>query len=391
MSTLQFNFNSRQKKVMSVIEKNNLDYILITNLQNLYWVSGTAQYGVLLIHKENGPTLFVRRNFFRARTESVIKDIYELKKSSQILEHIKKENASLDRLRIGMELDSLPSSFLLNYQKLFHSAEITNVELELRKLRMVKDRTEIELHRQAGKVAQKTQEVIPKILRPGMKEYEIAAEVMYESMKNRSVHFCNVNATFGRNWFIVASGKNLWTPSSFPILSGSGFSNAVPYGYSDREVKKGEIVTCDYAVNVEGYHADHARTYYVEKIPDKLEERYVILKQAYDVIIDDYLHAGTPVSTIFNKMKELLEKHSIGKFFQGNGYYYHGLGHGVGLELDEPPFILPKGDIKLEENMIIALEPKLLIPDWGAIDLEDNFIVKKGKPEQITNTEYLFE
>ena len=90
-------------------------------------------------------------------------------------------------------------------------------------------------------------------------------------------------------------------------------------------------------------------------------------------------------------MKARLEQEKLGKYFQGDGYYYQGLGHGIGLELDEPPFIVPKGTIKLEENMVISMEPKLIVPGWGAIDLEDNFIIKKGnKPERITKTTYLF-
>ena len=89
-------------------------------------------------------------------------------------------------------------------------------------------------------------------------------------------------------------------------------------------------------------------------------------------------------------MKERLDKEGLGKYFQGDGYYYQGLGHGVGLELDEPPFILPNNETILKENMVISLEPKIIIPEWGAIDLEDNFIIKKGKPEQITKTAYLF-
>jgi Xaa-Pro aminopeptidase len=189
----------------------------------------------------------------------------------------------------------------------------------------------------------------------------------------------------------LASGKNLSTPSYFPILSGGGLSEAIPYGYSDRTIRKGDIVMCDYAVNYKGYHADHARTFYVDKLPKKFKERYLILKNAYEEIKSKYLRAGIKTDTIFKKMKALLEKENLGKFFQGNGYYYQGLGHGIGLELDEPPGIVLNKGMELRENMVIALEPKIIIPEWGAIDLEDDFIIKDGKPEQITNTTYLFE
>lgn len=389
MPEVLFDYESRMKKVRSLIEENKLDYVLITNLQNLYWLSGTAQYGMLLVHKTNEPVLYIRRNIFRAQKESVLENVIELKKTSQILENIKNQGISMDNLKIGMELDSLPASYMLNYQNLLKGAQISNIEMKLRELRMVKDKKELDIHRLAGKMAQKNQEAIPNMLKPGIKEHEIAAEVMYTSMKNGSMHFSIVNGML-KNWFIVASGKNLWIPSSFPILAGDGHSNAVPMCYSDRAIRKGDIVMCDYAQITQGYHADHARTYYVETPPDKLKERYLILKNAYLETVEEYLRDGNPINIIYNRMKEILDKVGLGKFFQGDGYYYQGLGHGVGLELDEPPFLVPNNETILKENMVISLEPKIIIPEWGAIDLEDNFIVKKGKPEQITNTPYLF-
>ncbi|MGV9142124.1 MAG: M24 family metallopeptidase, partial [Promethearchaeota archaeon] len=195
---------------------------------------------------------------------------------------------------------------------------------------------------------------------------------------------------FGRNWFIVASGKNLWIPSSFPVLSGDGFSDAIPYGYTDRKLKKGDIVMCDYAVNYEGYHADYARTYYVETPPEKFKERYLILKDAYMNVIEANLKEGTTVNKLFDKIKELLKKEGLGEYFEGDGYYYQGLGHGIGLELDEPPAVISKNKTKLKQNMVIALEPKIIIPRWGAIDLEDDFIIKKNGFERITHTDYLY-
>ncbi|TXT58735.1 MAG: hypothetical protein BAJALOKI2v1_310023 [Promethearchaeota archaeon] len=390
MSSAQFNYQRRLKKVYNLLEIKNIDYALITNLQNLYWLTGTAQYGMLLIGKNENTQLFVRRNFFKAQKEAHIEDIIELKSTSQVSDYLHNMHANLEKLTIGMELDSLPASFYLYYKNLLKGADLKNIELSLRKLRMVKDEKELQLMRRAAKTAQKAQETIPPLLKPGTSENEIAAEVMRTAIKNESTHFSNVNSTFGRNWFIIASGKNLWVPSSFPVLSGDGFSNAIPYGYTNRNLKKQDILMCDYAVNYKGYHADHARTYFVGEPPKYFKERYLILKTVYQKVIDEYLREGTTVNLLYDKMKDLLEKEDLGKYFEGDGYYYQGLGHGIGLELDEPPAILSKNTTELKENMVVALEPKIIIPEWGAIDLEDDFIIKKNGYEKITHTEYLF-
>ncbi|MBD3255425.1 MAG: M24 family metallopeptidase [Candidatus Lokiarchaeota archaeon] len=390
MTTMGFDYESRIKKVKQFIDRKNLDYVIVTNLQNLYWLTGTAQYGSLLLKAEDDPKLFVRRNFFRAKKESIVNDIVELKKTSQITDHIINCSPNIEHPKIGMELDSLPTSYYQYYKKLLNQAEILNVEMKLRKLRMIKDQKEIEIHKKAGEVAQKTQEKLAGILKPGLREHEIAAEVMKEAIKNKSVHFSNVNNAFGRNWFILTSGDGLWTPSSFPILSGNGFSPAIPYGYSDRKFQDGDMVVCDFAIIYEGYHADHARTFHAGTVPEKFKENYLILKDTFLGVIEDYLRAGNPVNIIYKKMKTLLEKENLDKYFQGDGYYYQGLGHGIGLELDEPPYFLPNNDTILKENMVVSLEPKIIIPHWGAINLEDNFVIKRGKPQQLTNTEYLF-
>lgn len=392
MVEIEFKYKTRLEKAYSLLERQDLDYGIITNIQNLYWLSGTAQYGSLLLSKDKWATLFIRRNYFKGKEESVLENVIEMKKTSDLKNHILNQEQRLDGLKIGMELDSLPASYYLYYKDFLNGANIKNMELPLRKLRMVKDQKELEIFRKAGKIAQKTQERIQEVLKPGIKEYEVAAEVVYKAMKNKSVHFSKINNEFGENFLILASGKNLYTPSYFPVLSGAGLSKAVPYGYSDRVIKKEDIVMCDYAVNYKGYHADHARTFYVgDSLPKKFKERYLILKNAYEEIKSEYLRAGVLTNTIFKKMEALLEKEGLAKYFQGNGYYYQGLGHGIGLELDEPPGIVAKKGIELEENMVIALEPKIIIPNWGAIDLEDDFIIKKGKPEQITNTPYLFD
>jgi Xaa-Pro dipeptidase len=390
MSSSHFDYKERLRKVSNLLEKNDIDYALISNLQNLYWLTGTAQYGLLLISKKEDLQLFIRRNYFKAKEESYLNDIIELKSTSQVSDYLQENHSNLEKVTIGMELDSLSASFYLYYKKLLKNADLKNIELDLRKLRMVKDQRELELLREAAKTAQKAQETIPDLLRSGMRENDIAAEVMRTAIKNKSTHFSNVNSTFGRNWFIVASGKNLWIPSSFPILSGDGFSDAIPYGYTERKLKKGDIVMCDYAVNYKGYHADHARTYYVESPPEKFKERYLILKDAYMNVIEANLKEGTTVNILFDKIKELLKKEGLGEYFEGDGYYYQGLGHGIGLELDEPPAVISKNKTKLKQNMVIALEPKIIIPGWGAIDLEDDFIIKKNGFEKITHTGYLY-
>ena len=238
---------------------------------------------------------------------------------------------------------------------------------------MVKDDYEIARHEAAGKIAQETQLAAREACIPGNTECDVAAAMVGVARKNGAEHFCMYYArTFFTNWFIVASGNpndgaNLWTPSSFPIMSGAGTDPATPFGTSERVLESGDMVVTDYGLIYKGYHADHCRSHLVDVTPDLYKERYESLFHAYMCGLD-FLRAGNSAEQVFLAMKEELKKDGLDKFFCGDGKHYQSTGHGIGLELDEPPFFLPGDNTLLEENMVVSLEPKIIIPGWGAIN-----------------------
>ncbi|MHA1794207.1 MAG: M24 family metallopeptidase [Promethearchaeota archaeon] len=408
--TTQFDFKKRLSRVQDALKEYPLDAIILMNTRNIYWLTGSAQASHLIVLKDMDPVLLVRRNIELSKAHSWFPAewIKPLKATADTVKELKnclEKQGKKDQYFIGMELSGLPVTFYFKFEKLLGKGiKINNVSGLLRNLRMIKDAGEIERIEKAAKVAEKTQEAVYKItmedFKPGITERDVAAEMAYVAKKNRAEHFCiydNNMFTNFNNFFIVTSGESLWTPSTFPIMSGAGFSPAIPYGASDRELKEGDILVCDYGIIVDGYHADHARTFAIgNKYPKYFKERYRNMLDAYKATLDD-IEVGQPASSIFNTMLANLKKLDdpkaglqIEKYFQGNGTYYQALGHGIGLELDEPPFITRKDNTILQDGMTISIEPKIMIPGWGAINLEDNFLIRKGKKvKQFTNTRYI--
>ncbi|MBN2151475.1 MAG: aminopeptidase P family protein, partial [Candidatus Lokiarchaeota archaeon] len=379
---------------------------VLINTRNIYWLSGSAQASHLVINNDQDPVLLVRRNIDLAREHSWFPKewIRPLGSTRDTLDAVLAALPS-SQGKVGMELNGLPASYYLSFTKGFGAGvQVENVSDGLRWLRMVKDAGEIEKATAAAKVAEKTQEVVYEMTMnrfiPGTTERDIAAEMIHVAKKNRSEHYCiydNNAFTNYNNFFIVTSGEALWKPSTFPIMSGAGFSPAIPYGPSDKVLKEGDLLVCDYAVLVDGYHADHARSYVINgTYPKYYKERYRNLKLAYDRAIDA-MAPGLKASELFKVAETELARIGdpepgvkIERYFEGNGQYYQGFGHGIGLELDEPPFILKAVDTPLEANMAISLEPKIMVPGWGAINFEDNFKIEAGKkPTRLTNTRYL--
>ncbi|MHA1733460.1 MAG: M24 family metallopeptidase [Promethearchaeota archaeon] len=383
-------FRARLDKTRAFAGENGFDALCLLNLQNIYWISGTAQFGVLVVFPEDDPVLLVRRNFERALEETVLEDVRETRKTTDVVGVLTEKLSGVDGKKVGIELGFIPATLFQKYQSMLAGAELADVGGVMRRLRMVKDEHEIARHELGGAVAQKTQEALQEALVLGVREVDLAAEMVYACKKNSGEHFSIYYARwFANNWFIVASGKNLWTPSSFPIMAGGGFDPAIPYGSTERVLRDGDMVVADYAFPILGYHADHARTYVLGELPAKFRERYEVLMNAYECGLD-YLRPGETAESVFLAMKGELAKHKLDKYFCGDGKYYQAVGHGIGLELDEPPFLMRGDETRFEEGMVISVEPKIIIPGWGAVNFEDNFVVSgKGRARKLTNTPYL--
>lgn len=403
-----FDFEARLASLQGRLEAGGIDAAILLNTRNIYWLAGTAQSAHLLVAPGREPVLLVKRNIELARQHSWFPEewIVPMRSTKDVVSAVgKMTGTSATGKIIGMELNGLPASFYLKYKELLGEKHaIKNISALLQGLRTIKDAAEIEKVRKAARVASMTQDVVHEMVmedfKPGTTERDVASEMVRVAKKNGSMHFCiysNNNFMNFNNFFVIASGEALWTPSIFPIMSGLGSSPAVPYGASDRVLAPGDILVCDYGVLVDGYHSDHTRTYVVDgEFPEHFKERYANLLLAHEQAMESMV-AGITAGDLFKLMKENLARlpdpeptMKIERYFQGNGTYFQALGHGIGLELDEPPFILENVPDSLEANMTLSIEPKIMIPHWGAINLEDNYLVRDNRPpEPLTTTPYL--
>jgi len=364
-------------RVKKEMEKQQIDCVILFNSRNIYYISGTAQFSICLIPLDSDPILFIKRNFERGRKESQIRNIVKLNSTKDVIQEILARN--LDRGRIGIEMNFLRVNQYLKLKRALN-AKFTDINPLFAKLRMIKDESEIACLKKSGKVAMKVQQVCRETLRAGITEMDVAAEVIREAKKNGSWSPVT-NFYWDSNGFVLASGENLYTPGDFPILSGVGNTKATPRSASTRVLKKGDIFVLDYATNVEGYHADHARTYFIGDPPEKYKRLYNLVRQAL-LKIEERPLIGTEIGALFREIKQHMGQYQ--EFFQGFNDYRQGLGHGVGLELDEPPAIVEKNTNIFQQGMVLAIEPKLIIPGWGAIDFEDTIHLSSKGTEILT-------
>ncbi|MHA1894349.1 MAG: M24 family metallopeptidase, partial [Candidatus Helarchaeota archaeon] len=287
---------------------------------------------------------------------------------------------------IGLEMDSLRARTFQILTKKLPNIEFKDVNNEILLMRSIKDKDEIEFLKKSGKIAEKVQDVSREFIKAGVSELELAGEIQKEITKHGSV-FSYFNHYWARVPFIIASGENIWKRSDFPpVLSGLGSHKAVPHGPSKRIMREGDIVVVDVATVIDGYTADHSRTYFIGNPSERFKKYYKALLNARSHALELFKE-GTLINQVFQKVENNLPD-ELKEYLQGYGKFKEGMGHGIGLTLDEFPLITKQNTQALVEGNVIAFEPKVIIPGWGAINFEDDFIIKKDGYEQITSSPF---
>ncbi|MEZ4632784.1 MAG: M24 family metallopeptidase [Deinococcales bacterium] len=229
------------------------------------------------------------------------------------------------------------------------------------KERLYKQPHEAEKLRQAAALTDEAFSHILNVIKPGMKEVEVALEL------ERYIRVAG------------AEGK------SFDFIVASGHRSAMPHGAaSQKTIQKGDLVTIDFGAVVDGYHADMTRTFAVDKIKDSHRHIYDSVLMAQEAA----LKAITP----YKKGKEIDEVARNILKEQGLGdYFSHGLGHGVGLEIHEAPSLSPlKEDEILEPHMTATIEPGAYIPGDAGVRIEDLVIITEDGYERLSHSDKHF-
>ena len=169
---------------------------------------------------------------------------------------------------------------------------------------------------------------------------------------------------------------------------GHGASLALPAGAGHRPIARHEPVIVDMAATIGGYNADITRTFSLGRLPEKLEIAYRESLEILQALAGD-IHPGVAVSELYLKAEKLADKKNLLPHFMGFGNEKAGFcGHGLGLELDEPPVISRNSKAVLVPGHVIALEPKFTFPGEGVVGVEDVFLVTENGGEKLTKSGY---
>ena len=166
---------------------------------------------------------------------------------------------------------------------------------------------------------------------------------------------------------------------SFETIVASGENSSMPHAVpTDRKIQEKDIITIDMGCKVNGYCSDMTRTFFVGEVPEEV-------KKVYDLVLKNQVQTQEEFKDGANT--RLLSK-MVENDFKLNGYdLIHSLGHGVGMEIHEPPYINSKSDVQLKENMIVTNEPGIYIPGKFGVRIEDTVQITKFGCISLTKSE----
>ncbi len=361
---------------------------LIAQNTDLYYFTGTSQQGYLFVPPQGDPLLMVKKSSARAKTESPLPYITELKSASTIPDLIE-QNGHDRPAALGMELDVLPTDMYFRFKKIFKDTEIIDVSDPIRRIRAVKSSYEIDVVRQAAKFSDMLADYMKEVLREGISEVALAGK-----MEARARELGHQGVVKMRLWGAelfyghLMAGPAAAVPSYLASpTGGAGLSPAVAQGSSFRPIRRHEPVLFDYTFAWNGYISDETRIFSIGELPDELTAAHEAMLSLQEIIKTEAA-PGKRTGALYETAVEYVKNSGYADYFMGSDHErVKFIGHGVGLELDEYPFIAKGQDMLLESGMIVAIEPKLIFPGKGVVGVENTYLVDGSGLEQLTNYE----
>lgn len=264
------------------------------------------------------------------------------------------QTLSLVGKRLGVEFLNMRVLELKRLEQYAPGCQMLDAGEMLSGLRMIKDAEEIELVRQAIRITEQALREVADVIRPGRTDLEIAAEL--------KIAFLQAGA--GRMSFepIVVAGPESASPHATP---------------SGRLIKSGDLILIDCGVTYQGYAADITRTFAVGPVAPQLERVYEIVKEA-NAAGRAAVRPGVPAQEVDRAARQIIARAGYGKYFA------HRTGHGLGLEVHEPPYIVEGNEDLLQPGMIFTIEPGIYLPGQGGVRIEDDVLVTPQGAETLT-------
>ncbi len=369
-------YRLRVERLQELLRRASIEALVVTSNVNLLYLCGSIFSGLLFIPAEGEAQCFIRRPQSYPESSTV----HAIRKIEQLSDHI-------DTLALGsvaLELDEQSYSDIQRQQKLFPNATFHNGTALLRQARMRKTPLEIEQTRACARRHVEVYELIPQVYRPGMTDRDFQIEIERLMRQHGSV---GLFRCFGSAMEIfmgsLLAGDNAGVASPYDFALGGAGVPALPLGSNGTPLKEGMAIMVDMAGNYGVYYSDLTRTYSIGQLPEEAYRLHDLSLQLHREVMQQ-AKPGSSCAELWNECLRRVEAAGAKDYFMGTELQAQFVGHGLGLQINELPVLTGRSKDILEEGMVIAFEPKFVLPGVGAVGIENTYLVTSSGVECLT-------
>jgi Xaa-Pro aminopeptidase len=354
------NYQGRQKKLREHLATTRFDALLISHLPNIRYLCGfTGSAGLLLV--EQAGSIFFTDYRYDTQAHEEVKGAKVVIARKAVFSSLGEFLGGRRKRARGWAIGIEAEHFTVAEKKRLNRLKPASIHLKdapsvVERDRMVKDADELQRIRAAVALGAKLFDRALEVLRPGVKETEVAAEMEFAARRGGAEEM------------------------SFSTIIASGERSALPHGRaSDQPIAAGGFVVCDFGVILSGYCSDQTRTVWVGPVSQEARRAYEAVHDAQQAAIDA-VRPGIAVGEVDAAARKVLRKAGLGRYFT------HSTGHGVGLEIHESPRVGDGQKEILQPGMVITIEPGVYFPGKWGVRIEDMVAVNAGGCEVMTPT-----
>ena len=341
-------------RIREELNKRSLDALLITDEKNQRYAAGFPfTDGAVLVGKEKAFLITDSRYIEAAQQQAEGAEVRLFDKAHPLTMKIKEALGEIGAEKIAAEDQSLCHAAFIGWEKKL-GTELEGVGDLFAVLRAVKTEEEIASMIHAQRISEAALDEVLHIIKPGMTEREVAAELVYRMLRHGS------------------------EGNSFDPIVVTGAKTSMPHGVpGDKVIRTGDFVTMDFGCLKDGYCSDMTRTVAVGSATDEMKNVYhTVLKAQLAGIAA--ARAGVLGKDIDAAARKVITDVGYGEYFG------HGFGHCLGLEIHEPPIAGPTGNMPLPAGSLSSAEPGIYLPGRFGVRIEDVMIIREDHAEVIT-------
>jgi len=374
---------ARVRRLQARLGEDGLRGALLVQNVDRYYFSGSMQGGYVVVPEEGDPLILVRRDPERAAAESPL-PVEPLGSVRDLADRIRARLGEVPS-PLGLEMDVLPAAQVERLAALLPRVAFADGSRAVARTRAVKSSWEVAHIREAARVVAEAVETVPQHLIEGVTEIELSARLEAELRLRGHGGLIRMRG-FNQEIFYghVMAGAAAAMPSFVDAPTGGlGIAPALPHGASARPIRAGDPVVVDLVGNCAGYLSDQTRVFSLGPPAEPFADAFAAALAVEQAVVAA-ARPGVPSSQLYQAALDAAADTPYARHFMGDAQRVSFVGHGIGLEVDEFPFLARGFDLPLEQGMIFAVEPKFVFHGRGVVGVEDTFLVTATGVERLT-------